>query len=104
MIVEKQRETRARTRPLGFAIGAAAVAAVLAAFSPASPHLFPAAFPQDPEKQQALESCSRADPTFVRFLAANRDACYERFSNLTVAAAGVLRPGFRQSVVNSTRH
>jgi hypothetical protein len=104
MMVEKQRETPAPARPFRFAIGAAVVAAILAAFSPATPHLFPAAFPKDPEKQQALESCRRADPNFVRFLPGDRDTCYDRFAHLGPAPAGVQHPEFRQPTINSKHH
>jgi hypothetical protein len=104
MLVEKQEEAQTRARPFRFAIGATVVAAILAAFSPAAPHFFPAAFPRDPEKQQALESCRRADPNFVRFLPGDRDTCYDRFAHLGSAPAGVQHPEFRQSTINSKHH
>lgn len=36
------------------------------------------AYPSDPQKQAALDACSRTDPVFIRFLAADRTACYRR--------------------------
>jgi hypothetical protein len=62
------------TRPRYLVILAAALAVLL----PALLYLDRAAYPSEPEKQQALAACSRADPAFVRFLASERDACYAR--------------------------
>ena len=41
-----------------------------------------AAYPSEPGRQRALELCARVDPTFVRFLASERAACYARFPDL----------------------
>jgi hypothetical protein len=41
-----------------------------------------AAYPSEPVRQRALELCGRADPTFVRFLASERAACYAHFREL----------------------
>jgi CheY-like chemotaxis protein len=82
-------------------IAVAAVVVAGAAFSPALLHLDQATFPNEPEKQQALDLCGRSDTNFVRFLASEREACYQR---LTVAAAGgVQRPEIRQSFVHPAR-
>jgi hypothetical protein len=37
-----------------------------------------AAYPSDPEKRAALDLCSSTDPTFIRFFAGERAACYAR--------------------------
>lgn len=99
MARQHQRQTRAPVGARPAVIAAVAFAA--AAFSPVLLLLDQAAYPREPEKRQALDLCSRTDPTFVRFLAANRDACYDRFSGLTVAAAGgVLQPNIRPPSVH----
>jgi hypothetical protein len=41
-----------------------------------------AAYPSDPFKREALAKCLRADPTFIRFLADERDECYLRMGQL----------------------
>ncbi len=54
-----------------------------------------AAYPSEPDKQRALELCSRVDPTFVRFLASERTTCYAHFRELvarTTADFGDTRP------------
>lgn len=38
------------------------------------------AYPGEAMKRQALRACSAENPTFVRFLAAERDSCYERMT------------------------
>jgi hypothetical protein len=64
-----------------------ALAAICAALAPAVLRLARDAYPSEPERRQALESCGRADPTFVRFLASDRSACYERFPGLLARTA-----------------
>jgi hypothetical protein len=75
---------------LGLAL--TAVVAVGAAAAPALLRLDHDAYPNEVEKQRALEACARADPTFVRFFAGGRAACYERFPGLLKRAAAV-QPG-----------
>jgi hypothetical protein len=91
-----------RRRRVG--VGAAAVAAAVAVSAPTLLRLDPAAYPKEPEKRQALDLCGRTDPTFVRFLASDRDACYRRLSDLAPAAAGGLRrPDVREPVIHLVR-
>ena len=63
------------------------VAAIGLLLAPLLLHLDRAAYPSDPERQQALEACRRSDPTFVRFSAGDREACYDRFRHLAQRAA-----------------
>lgn len=63
------------------------IVAMLAAIylAPSPTHLLGlirAAYPKEPGEQQALELCGRTDPTFVRFFASERAACYARFPEL----------------------
>ena len=72
-----------------------------ASLLPALPHLDSSAYPSEPEKRLALDLCSRSDPTFIRFIPSERAACYQRVSNLTVAAAeNAVRPATRRPVIN----
>jgi hypothetical protein len=56
-----------------------ALVAVGGVLSPMLLRLDHAAYPSDPEQQRVLQACERAAPTFVRFFASDRAACYERF-------------------------
>ncbi|MNC95509.1 hypothetical protein D3C83_126520 [compost metagenome] len=69
-----------RLRP--FVLTLAVLLAAAGFFAPALLRLDHEAYPSEPEKRQALELCSRESPTFVRFVAAARAACYERFPDL----------------------
>ncbi|MGE5271947.1 MAG: hypothetical protein ACM3JG_19995 [Thiohalocapsa sp.] len=75
LIRQYKRAAPARRRrwPIG-----AALLAVLGMLSPYLLRLDAAAYPADPEKRQALDICARADPTFLRFLASDRESCYRR--------------------------
>jgi hypothetical protein len=65
-----------------FAIVLTAMLAIGGLLLPALLHLDHAAYPNDPKRREALAACGRADPTFVRFFASDRAACYERFPGL----------------------
>jgi hypothetical protein len=80
-----QPEVIVRPRRLGLAL--TAVLAAGAALAPMLLRFDRAAYPSDPEEQRALEACGREDPTFVRFFASNRAACYKRFPRLVERAA-----------------
>lgn len=82
-----RRAQVAPSRPLGLA--AVVIVALGGLLAPLLLHLDNAAYPSDAEKQQALEACRRSDPTFVRFSAGDRDACYERFHHRPAGATAV---------------
>ena len=69
-------------RPRRIVVTAAVLLAIGGALAPALMRLDHEAYPSEPERQQALEICGQSSPTFVRFFAADRYACYERFPNL----------------------
>lgn len=82
---QAQPEVTVRPKRLGLALTAAVAAG--AALAPMLLRFDHAAYPSDPEEQLALEACGRADPTFVRFFASDRVACYKRFPRLVERAA-----------------
>jgi len=45
-----------------------------------------AAYPAEPTKREALRACSLENPSFIRFLADERAACYERLSSRLLGA------------------
>lgn len=65
----------------------AVLATTCAALSPTLLRRDRAAYPSEPDKQRALELCSRVDPTFVRFLASERATCYAHFPELVARTA-----------------
>ena len=79
-------EIAARPKRLGLLV--TVVVAAGAALAPLLLRFDHAAYPSDPEEQQALAACGRADPTFVRFFASDRAACYKRFPRLEERSAG----------------
>jgi len=79
-------ELSVRPRRLGLVVLTAVLAAG-AALAPMLLRLDHAAYPIDPEEQRALAACGREDPTFVRFFASDRAACYKRFPHLVERAA-----------------
>jgi hypothetical protein len=46
------------------------------------------AYPSDPAKQNALRRCGDADPSFSKFSAGDRNACYRAMLPPETAAAG----------------
>jgi hypothetical protein len=38
-------------------------------------------YPPDSMKREALRMCQESNPSFVRFLASDREACYSRMKN-----------------------
>jgi hypothetical protein len=50
-----------------------------------------AAYPSEPAKREALELCGQADPTFVRFFANEREACYDRLLGLVAQPVSAQR-------------
>ena len=84
-LVSQYRADRApalQPPPRRLVLALTAMVAMGGVLSPALLHLDHAAYPSEPQKQQALAACSRADPTFVRFFASDRATCYERFPGL----------------------
>jgi hypothetical protein len=67
------------------------ILATVAALSPLLVHFDRQAYPTAPEKRKALEVCARSDPTFVRFFAGDRAACYDRYHGLIAHAAADLK-------------
>lgn len=75
-----------------FTVFLAALAAGASVAAPAVLHLDREAYPTAPEQRQAIDLCSRTDPTFVRFLAGDRARCYEHFSSLAPASRVFIQP------------
>ena len=87
LVRQYQAAPQATLRPRRLGLALTAVVTVGAALAPVLFRFDRAAYPSDPEEQRALEACGREDPTFVRFFASDRAACYKRFPRLVERAA-----------------
>lgn len=72
-------QTRRRPRRL---VVVSILVATCAVIAPALLRFVPEAYPSEPEKRRALDMCSQVNPTFLRYLASEREACYQRFPTL----------------------
>ena len=79
-LVRTYAPDREAQRPHRMRKAAAALTIAVILLAPWLLRLDRAAYPSEPEKQQALDLCSRTDPTFIRFFASDRATCYERLS------------------------
>jgi hypothetical protein len=68
-------------------LGAAAVLTATAASAPNQlSDLYNGTYPNNLRQREALDLCAAQNPTFVRFLASDRDQCYEQLRGIGVAA------------------
>src|SRR5580658_1709804 len=76
--------------------GVAAVALIFAAIGAHTlkpRELFHEMYPLEPVKQDAFHICDEADPTFVRAVGAEREACYNKMPHVMAVAMGRVKPG-----------
>ncbi|HTQ33173.1 MAG TPA: hypothetical protein VMI30_03285 [Stellaceae bacterium] len=79
--------------------GAAALATATAAnFPQGLSGRYLGTYPQDLRKQEALRLCQQASPSFLRFLASDRDQCYREMRpvGMTAGFSGVWSKPDRQ--------
>src|SRR5579859_1806888 len=50
-------------------------------------------YPLEPVKRDAFHICDEADPTFVRAVGAEREACYNKMPHVMAVAMGRVKPG-----------
>ena len=55
--------------------------------------LFHEMYPLEPVKQDAFHICDQTDPTFVRAVGVEREACYNKMPHIMAVAMGRTRPG-----------
>ena len=66
-----------------FLLAAAAVSVASAASFPTElGGLYRGTYPRDMAKREALKACQANDPSFVRFLASDREQCYARMRDV----------------------
>lgn len=49
-------------------------------------------YPLEPVKQTAFQICDQADPTFIRAIGSEREACYEKMPHVMAVAMGRVKP------------
>jgi hypothetical protein len=76
---------------IGF-IAVAVVSAVVGAHSLNPRELYNEMYPVETLKRDAFQICGDADPTFIRAVGAEREACYNSMPNLIAVALGRARP------------
>lgn len=55
--------------------------------------LYQEMYPLEPVKQDAFHICDEADPTFVRAVGTEREACYNKMPHIMAVAMGRVKPG-----------
>ena len=76
--------------------GVAAVALIFAAIGAHTlkpRELFHEMYPLEPVKQDAFRICDDSDPTFVRAVGTEREACYNKMPHVMAVAMGRIKPG-----------
>lgn len=81
-----------RTRRLTV-LATALVFAAIGAHSIHPRELFHEMYPLEPVKQDAFHICDDSDPTFVRAVGAEREACFNKMPHIMAVAMGRVKPG-----------
>ncbi|HXO02280.1 MAG TPA: hypothetical protein VN900_09505 [Stellaceae bacterium] len=74
-------------------IAVALVSAAVGAHSLNLRELYGEMYPAEPVKHDAFQICDDADPTFVRAVGADREACYNSMPHIMAVAMGRVRAG-----------
>lgn len=81
-----------RSRRVGI-VATALIFAAVGAHSLNPRELFREMYPLEPVKQDAFHICDESDPTFVRAVGAEREACYNKMPHIMAVAMGRVKPG-----------
>lgn len=74
-------------------IAIALVFVVIGAYALNLRALYAEMYPAEPVKRTAFHICNESDPTFVRAIGSEREACYASMPNIMEVAMGRVRPG-----------
>ncbi|HTW50299.1 MAG TPA: hypothetical protein VME45_00190 [Stellaceae bacterium] len=80
-----------RARRLSF-VATALIFAAVGAHSLNPRQLYREMYPLEPVKQSAFQICDQADPTFIRAIGSEREACYEKMPHVMAVAMGRVKP------------
>lgn len=87
-------------------IAVALVSAAIGAHSLNLRDLYHEMYPLEPVKQDAFRICDDSDPTFVRAVGTEREACYNKMPHVMAVAMGRIKPGgalSREALVDPSR-
>lgn len=84
-----------RPRSLGRAgfIAVALIFAAIGAHTLNPRQLYSEMYPSEPVKRDAFHICDETDPTFVRAVGSEREACYDKMPHIMAVAMGRIKPG-----------
>lgn len=74
-------------------VSIALISAAIGAHSINPRELYREMYPIEPVKQDAFRICDDADPTFVRAVGSEREACYNKMPHIMAVAMGRIKPG-----------
>jgi hypothetical protein len=83
------RGRRARRLSL---VATALIFAAVGAHSLNPRQLYREMYPLEPVKQSAFQICDESDPTFIRAIGSEREACYEKMPHVMAVAMGRVKP------------
>jgi hypothetical protein len=70
----------------------ALIVAAVGTYSVKPRELYHEMYPLEPVKQDAFRICDETDPTFVRAVGVEREACYDRMPHVMAVAMGRIKP------------
>jgi hypothetical protein len=79
-------------RRIGF-VAIVLLSAVIGAHALNPRELYKEMYPIEPVKRDAFHICDEADPTFIRAVGADREACYNSMPHAMAVAMGRVKPG-----------
>ena len=88
--IDWRRSRRARRLAI---VATALVFAAIGAHSISPRELYHQMYPLEPVKQDAFRICDDSDPTFVRAVGKEREACYNKMPHVMAVAMGRVKPG-----------
>ena len=74
-------------------VGLALLSAAIGAHSLNPRELYSEMYPLEPVKQDAFHICDETDPTFVRAVGSEREACYNKMPHIMAVAMGRIKSG-----------
>lgn len=79
-------------------VAVALISAGIGAHSLSPRELYSEMYPIEPVKRDAFHICDDSDPTFVRAVGAEREACYNKMPHVMAVAMGRVKPGGALSI------
>jgi hypothetical protein len=91
------KNTRMRLRRIAL-VAVALISAGIGAHRLNPRQLYSEMYPVEPVKRDAFHICDETDPTFVRAVGGEREACYQKMPHAMAVAMGRVKPGGALSI------